>query len=101
MTHALRSFLEPMGVCEIFADAPLDFSLLNRVWNGGDRASSEPPFRTKLAREGDLMSRVEYKQPSNWTASPTELATAASQLDTWHCTDVRFRPEADIDQRLN
>lgn len=59
MTHALRSFLGPMGVCEIFADAPLDFSMLSRVWNGGDRTSSEQPFRTRLARDGNLMPRVE------------------------------------------
>lgn len=59
MTHALRSFLEPLGNCEIFADAPLDFSMLSRVWNGRDRAPPEPPFRTRLAREGNLMPRVE------------------------------------------
>lgn len=59
MTLALRSFLEPLGACDIFADAPLDFSMLSRVWNGGDRASFEQPFRTKLAREGNLMQSVE------------------------------------------
>lgn len=59
MTHALRSFLEPIGDCEIFADAPLDFSMLSRVWNGRDRRPPEPPFRTRLAREGNLMSSVE------------------------------------------
>lgn len=60
MTHALRSFLEPLGNCEIFADAPLDFSMLSRVWNGRDRTPPEPPFRTRLAREGNLMPSVEH-----------------------------------------
>jgi|GEM_PF-813268 len=59
MTHALRSFLEPLGDCEIFADALLDFSMLSRVWNGVDRTQPGPPFRTRLAREGNLMPRVE------------------------------------------
>ncbi|SDQ20167.1 protein of unknown function [Pseudoxanthomonas sp. CF385] len=59
MTHALRSFLEPLGDCEVFADAPLDFSMLSRVWKGRDRTSPEPPFRTRLAREGNLMPSVE------------------------------------------
>ncbi len=59
MTQALRSFLEPLGNCEIFADAPLDFSMLSRVWNGRDRTPPEPPFRTRLAREGNLMPSVE------------------------------------------
>lgn len=59
MTHALRSFLEPLGDCEIFADAPLDFSMLSRVWNGRDRTPPGPPFRTRLAREGNLMPSVE------------------------------------------
>ena len=59
MTHALRSFLEPLGDCEIFADAPLDFSMLSRVWNGRDRTPPEPAFRTRLAREGKLMPSVE------------------------------------------
>lgn len=39
---------------------------------------------------------VSYKQPGSWTASPNELDTAISQLDSWHGTDVRFRPKADI-----
>lgn len=59
MTHALRSFLDPLGNCEIFADAPLDFSMLSRVWNGRDRTPPEAPFRTRLAREGNLMPSVE------------------------------------------
>lgn len=59
MTHALRSFLEPLDDCEIFADAPLDFSMLSRVWNGRDQTPPEPPFRTRLAREGNLMPSVE------------------------------------------
>lgn len=59
MTHALRSFLEPLGDCEIFADAPLDFSMLSRVWKGGDRTPPDPLFRTRLAREGNLMPSVE------------------------------------------
>lgn len=59
MTDALRNFLEPMGACEIFADAPLDFSMLSRTWNGGDRISSEQPFHMRLAREGNLMPSVE------------------------------------------
>lgn len=60
MTHALRSFLEPLGNCEIFADAPLDFSMLRRVWDGRDRTPPEPSFRTRLAREGNLMPSVEH-----------------------------------------
>ncbi len=59
MTLALRSFLEPLGACEVFADAPLDFSMLSRVWNGRDQTPPEPPFRTRLAREGNLMPSVE------------------------------------------
>ncbi|QND79615.1 3'-5' exoribonuclease [Pseudoxanthomonas mexicana] len=59
MTHALRSFLGPLGDCEIFADAPLDFSMLSQVWNGRDRTPPGPPFRTRLAREGNLMPSVE------------------------------------------
>jgi hypothetical protein len=59
MTHALRSFLEPLGDCEIFADAPLDFSMLSRVWRGRDRTPPGPPFRTRLAREGNLVPSVE------------------------------------------
>jgi hypothetical protein len=59
MTHALRSFLEPLGDCEIFADAPLDFSMLHRVWNGCDRSPPAAPYRTRLAREGMLMQRLE------------------------------------------
>ena len=60
MTHALRSSLEPLGDCEIFADAQLDFSMLSRVWNGRDRTPPGPPFRTRLAREGNLMPSVEH-----------------------------------------
>lgn len=59
MTHLLRNFLEPLGDCEIFADAPLDFSMLSRVWNGLDRTPPKPLFRTRLAREGNLMPSVE------------------------------------------
>ena len=59
MTQTLRSFLEPLGDCEIFADAPLDFSMLSRVWNGREKTPPEPPFRTRLAREGNLMPSVE------------------------------------------
>jgi hypothetical protein len=59
MTHALRSFLEKLGDCEIFADAPLDFSMLGRIWKGRDKTLSEQPFRTRLARDGNLMPSVE------------------------------------------
>lgn len=59
MTKALRAFLEPLGPSEIFADAPLDFSMLNRVWTGSDRPAPETPFHTRLAREGNLMPGVE------------------------------------------
>lgn len=59
MTDALRSFLEPLGGCEIIADAPLDFSMLSRAWKGRDKTLSEQPFRTRLAREGNLMPSVE------------------------------------------
>lgn len=59
MTKALRTFLEPLGACEIFADAPLDFSMLKRVWMGNDRTPPEASFRTRLAREGNLMPSVE------------------------------------------
>lgn len=59
MTGALRAFLMPLGPSEIFADAPLDFSMLNRVWMGADRSYPEAPFRTRLAREGNLMPSVE------------------------------------------
>lgn len=59
MTSALRSFLEPLGASEIFADAPLDFSMLDRVWSGYDKAPPKAPFRVRLAREGNLMPRVE------------------------------------------
>jgi hypothetical protein len=59
MTHSLRSLLEPLGNCEIFADAPLEFSMLSRVRDGCDRTPPEPPFRTRLAREGKLMPSVE------------------------------------------
>jgi hypothetical protein len=59
MTKVLRAFLEPLGPCEIFADAPLDFSMLKRVWMGNDRTPPEASFRTRLAREGNLMPSVE------------------------------------------
>lgn len=58
MTEALRAFLKSLGPSEIFADAPHDFSMLNRVWMGNDRPSPEAPFRTRLAREGNLMPGV-------------------------------------------
>lgn len=59
MTQALRAFLEPLGVMEILADAPLDFTMLNRVWSGRQLNPPTPPYRTTLAREGLLMQRLE------------------------------------------
>jgi hypothetical protein len=70
MTEALRTFLQPLGPVEIFADAPLDFSMLNRVWMGSDRPPPQAPFRTRLAREGNLMPSVERYFESN----PEQLA---------------------------
>ncbi|WP_449302229.1 hypothetical protein [Pseudoxanthomonas mexicana] len=70
MTEALRTFLQPLGQSEIFADAPLDFSMLNRVWMGSDRPPPPAPFRTRLAREGNLMQSVERYFKRN----PEELA---------------------------
>jgi hypothetical protein len=59
MTKALRAFLEPLSPCEIFADAPLDFHMLNRVWTCSDRPGPEALFHTRLAREGNLMPSVD------------------------------------------
>lgn len=70
MTQALRAFLEPLGAIEILADAPLDFTMLNRVWNGRERSPPTPPYRTVLAREGLLMQRLERYFELN----PAELA---------------------------
>jgi hypothetical protein len=93
MTHALRSFLEPLGDCEIFADAPLDFSMLSRVWNGRDRTPPEPPFRTRLAREGNLMPSVERYfelNPDQRALRHHALADAMALRSAWIVENYSF-----------
>lgn len=98
MTHALRSFLEPLGDCEIFADAPLDFSMLSRVWNGHDRTPLGPPFRTRLAREGNLMPRVEdyfELNPDQRALRHHALVDAMALRSAWIVENYSFDGDGD------
>ena len=98
MTDALRSFLEPLGDCEIFADAPLDFSMLNRVWNGPDRTPPGALFRTRLAREGNLMPSVENYfelNPDQRALRHHALVDAMALRSAWIVENYSF--DGDVD----
>jgi hypothetical protein len=45
MSERLRDFLQAFGSGEILADAPLDISMLSRVWNDNDKIAPTNAFQ--------------------------------------------------------
>lgn len=51
MTNALREFLARFESCQVLADAPMDFLMLDQVWSGGSKKLTPAPYTKKLVRE--------------------------------------------------
>lgn len=81
---------------EIPADAVVhhDVHALVSEVVGHRQALDATTARKRITDEVHAPDLVEYKQLGGWTASPNELDTAASRLDAWHGTNVRYRPTA-------